>query len=557
MLKFYLILLLLPATLLSQERDSTELVLENAIAKAISDSAKVDLIIELTRTVEKRNVTEGKMLMLNALRIIEENQIPSSYLLKKKARVLTVLGKYQSQQGNFKGALEYHLRSLNVSESIDDVLSAGSTYHNLGVLYRQLKDYTKSKDYLNKAVLLREPLEDKAKAARTFNMLGVTYVENNEFDSAFYYYKKAELLHSSELSKTKVAANIANLYSKRGALNASIPAYLSVLDIFLKLEDFISASITCYNISKDYLMLDQYSRALAHINESFDYAERANYKRRLPENLALRSDIYEKLGMYNKSLADFKKYKLVFDSLYSIEKATEFTTLQLGYDYEKEKLNLANEKIKAEVDTEKQKATTRRYFFLFLLAIIVIIGLYLFWRERQNLSKERLLKGELERQLLDERLKHITLDAKKLVADNKMRQQFKMEFLEKLKAHYTQKDNASSITSLITDLQSQIATESKFDQLIDSIERIDGSFSQKLQTEFPGLTRTEREICNLIRVNLSLKEITVILNLSIDSVKSYRYRIRKKIDLQQPAVLDTYIQNLFLHDSGGTINFQV
>ena len=61
---------------------------------------------------------------------------------------------------------------------------------------------------------------------------------------------------------------------------------------------------------------------------------------------------------------------------------------------------------------------------------------------------------------------------------------------------------------------------------------------------YPNLTKTEREVCALLRLNLSIKEISSIRNATTDSVKASRYRIRKKLEVPSGVELEHFIQSL-------------
>ena len=90
----------------------------------------------------------------------------------------------------------------------------------------------------------------------------------------------------------------------------------------------------------------------------------------------------------------------------------------------------------------------------------------------------------------------------------------------------------------------QIVTENKLSLLQDKISEVNKSFDQNISSKYPNLTKTEREICSLLRLNLSIKEIASIRNSSTDSVKAVRYRIRKKMEVPKNEELEKYIQTL-------------
>ena len=62
--------------------------------------------------------------------------------------------------------------------------------------------------------------------------------------------------------------------------------------------------------------------------------------------------------------------------------------------------------------------------------------------------------------------------------------------------------------------------------------------------QYPSLTKAEREVCALLRINLSMKEVASIRNTTVESVKSIRYRLRKKMEIPKNTELEAHIQSL-------------
>ena len=93
--------------------------------------------------------------------------------------------------------------------------------------------------------------------------------------------------------------------------------------------------------------------------------------------------------------------------------------------------------------------------------------------------------------------------------------------------------------------QHQIGTEDKLSALQNKIEEANLGFDAKLVDTYSTLTKAEREVCALLRINLSMKEVASIRNTSVESVKSIRYRLRKKMGIPKHTELELYIQSLW------------
>ncbi|MHC4946583.1 MAG: response regulator [Planctomycetota bacterium] len=82
-------------------------------------------------------------------------------------------------------------------------------------------------------------------------------------------------------------------------------------------------------------------------------------------------------------------------------------------------------------------------------------------------------------------------------------------------------------------------------QVEHSLEEIASPFMERLSKELARLTPTEIRICNLIRRRLLNKEIAEMLNLSIDTIKTHRRNIRRKLGVTNKKVnLASYLLTL-------------
>ncbi|KFE99907.1 hypothetical protein IX39_04455 [Chryseobacterium formosense] len=70
-------------------------------------------------------------------------------------------------------------------------------------------------------------------------------------------------------------------------------------------------------------------------------------------------------------------------------------------------------------------------------------------------------------------------------------------------------------------------------------------FFENILRVAPNLVSSELEICALLKLNLSTKEIAVATNSTVSSVKNKKYRIRKKLNISPETDIVLYIINTF------------
>ncbi|MBA6154918.1 tetratricopeptide repeat protein [Tenacibaculum sp. S7007] len=531
-------------------QDSLVIELRGKVENAQNDSVKVHYLIKLTKKVEKSNIGQGRELIMETLGIINDIEIPNDYFLKQKASILDALGKYESRQINYQNSLNFRLQALKIREALKDSIEIAKSYHSMGMLFRYQKEYDKSKFYFLKSLEIQKKNIDSAQFARTYNMLGVSYYYNKQNDSAMYCYKLSRNYYPTAFGKTRPNENIAAIYYTTGNYERAIEIYKKNLALYKSEENNDFIINVQMHLAKIHSDLGRHQQAIHYIDKTLFYAKKYGNTSKLPLIYQLRSHIFEKMGNYRYALGYYKTHKYYYDSIFNVKNAKKITELELNYKFQKEKqadsLQFANEKQALELMTEVKQARNRLYIVVLLSISILGITLLIIVNNRRRLNRERFKKEQFAKELLDEQLKHTTYQAKQLVADNKMRLQFKQEFLTKLKKVKKHGDDvdASGFQSLIVDLTSQIQTESKFDSIGDNIEQLDKEFNEKLRIQYPDLTKSEREICALMRMNLSIKEIMIIRNVSMGSVKASRHRIRKKMGLERGQELEQAIMEL-------------
>ena len=116
--------------------------------------------------------------------------------------------------------------------------------------------------------------------------------------------------------------------------------------------------------------------------------------------------------------------------------------------------------------------------------------------------------------------------------------------LSNLTSELSNSKNDDVIKSLKSEINAFLSNGKSADVLNNNVQEVNHEFALKLKNKFPSLSKNEIQICMLLRLQLSTKEIASLKNISQDSMKVVRYRIRKKMALDSAVNLADYIQAL-------------
>ncbi len=120
--------------------------------------------------------------------------------------------------------------------------------------------------------------------------------------------------------------------------------------------------------------------------------------------------------------------------------------------------------------------------------------------------------------------------------------EFILSIIEKLKKARIDatKENKKVIAELISELQSNADTVS-WEEFEVRFQEVHTDFYTNLHNKHPDLTNNEIRLCAFFRLNMTSKEIAAITYQSLNSIKVGRYRLRKKLNLNQEDSLNSFL----------------
>lgn len=210
----------------------------------------------------------------------------------------------------------------------------------------------------------------------------------------------------------------------------------------------------------------------------------------------------------------------------------------------------------------KNKFGIALYTFLILLIIYIFYALHKrkiykeqkllqlkFEREQKEMLKEKTLENERKIiELKNDALKNEVKLKSKQLANTAMSLVKKNETLTELKKelveHKNGFDNYYSYKKLLKKVDNSIAHKDEWEIFEYNFNQVHEEFFNQLKKQFPDLTHKDLKICAFIKMNLSTKEIAPLLNISIRGVETSRYRLKRKLKLNNDNSLMLYLQNL-------------
>jgi hypothetical protein len=246
--------------------------------------------------------------------------------------------------------------------------------------------------------------------------------------------------------------------------------------------------------------------------------------------------------------------------LYSAENNRQTAFLSVLFDIDKK-----NDEI---VQLENARSIT--LIITIAVVIVVVLLAVLAW---VTISRQRLkIRNE---QMLSESNRHIYETQKELMqvelANRQLQEDRLMEELEVKKKgltsytlHIIQKnqsledlrnklellikddkrDQKKQLQQLIHQINQNFNHDQYWNEFRETVEQVHQPFFDNLKRHCEDLTSNDLRMLSLIKLNMASKDMAILLGISQDSLRVSRYRLKKKLNLEQGESLTGFVQGL-------------
>jgi DNA-binding NarL/FixJ family response regulator len=204
---------------------------------------------------------------------------------------------------------------------------------------------------------------------------------------------------------------------------------------------------------------------------------------------------------------------------------------------------------------KKEQAITKLTNYLLYVALafisIMAIGVIIFLKRINKRDKQLLqTKAELlaalniQKKLKEQQLQNEIEYKESQLSALTLQMIQKNELLQELKEKLENNTGPTIDVAVSKIINKGLVQDKEWSDFNSHFESINKNFYNRIKQAFPEISPNELKICALIKMNLSIKEMASILNISPDSVKTARYRLRKKLNLNTEDNLTDFILNL-------------
>ncbi|AWH84649.1 hypothetical protein HYN59_05725 [Flavobacterium album] len=455
-------------------------------------------------------------------------------------------------------AVEYALKGIEILKKEDSPLLAALT-QKLANTYMKMSNFSFAKELYEDCLKIFKKQNDKVSYTLTLINYAEVLIHLDQTGKA----KKALREAIAELSRIKNPEHLAIAYSKlghiakdEGNIKDACRNYEAAFAILSE-----SNSINLVIIASEYIELlnknKDYDKALKVIEKTkrspiFNDVNKAD-KVRFDVAMA---ETYSKTNNDKEALNGLVRALKIKDSL--ARSGTDNYTKELQAKYQAElqreknrALKVKNAGLQKAYETEKTRMIA--YIAISLSIILLILLLLRSYRLRERLRKEALKLAATEKNILRKQHEHekeltqaqqdIISEKQRELASSALKmanyQDNLLQIIERCN-----NDSIKKVSDVKKELEGLIKQKDYWRQFETRFNMLHPGFGASLANRYSNLTKNDIEFCSLLKLNMSNKEIAQLLQISHESAITKKYRIKKKMEIQDDADFEKLLMEI-------------
>jgi len=442
---------------------------------------------------------------------------------------------------DFENIYKSHLRVMSFGEKFHKYEEMAKSLNMIGNIYYERDDMKMAMPFYKRSNHYARLLNDSALMSTSLNNIGIVFMNSFQYDSAYYYISTALELNKSLGDYTKLSINYSNLgrILEEDSMSSQAFSYYQKALKFAKLSDeAYCIPIADKALGEYYRKKGDHEKALEYLFDALSYSEYDINYSSIKEITKSIIDIY----FEQNDLANIEKYYRIYavanDSVSKNmrQSAVDFLKVETQNRHEKEKhIQL--------IENKKRELKLKMKLLIIIgLLVVTLLMIYIVYKQQKNKLNQAKLKQanlRLEKKLLNTELTDFSLQ---IIQRNKLLNELNTEL--KSLSGASVEDGKQIIRGLIATLSSTKQSRDELEILQEKIDKINTKFYYDLKKKHPDLTKNEIHLCALLRINLSIKDIATLKNISPKSVKMAKYRLRKKLQISSETVIANYLKEI-------------
>lgn len=302
------------------------------------------------------------------------------------AEAYNMVGVVQRNIGNYSKATDFYFKALQVAEQYNIMQQISYSNLNLGDIFKYQKNYEQAVLYINKAIQSFENIKDQRGIGYGYIRLGEVYQEQGLYREALKAYEKSLEVRISLKDKSAIESTtnrLGNLYELMNDYPQAIKYLTQSLEIGSQINDLKSIAGTQADLSRLYFKQGDDDKAIEYAEQSLELGQKLDTRESIKRASQVLAEIYAKKENYQKAYYYQSILMEMKDSLFNQESFIRINNLQKNYETQRKQaeIDLLNK------DKQIQNLILNILIGGLLLFLFLVFALYRINRHRKNVNK--------------------------------------------------------------------------------------------------------------------------------------------------------------------------
>jgi len=467
-----------------------------------------------------------------------------------------MLSNVYRKQSFFDLAFEATCEAYDMCPDTNSVLRA-QTCIEKALIYRNYFEKDKALKYANEAQVIYQSKSDSIGLAESYNCIGLIFMGNNEKNRAASYFSKALKIYDELQLLTGLAKELNNLTLVSDDYQENIVNINRAIEINKAAYNLWSLGENYNNLASQYIYLKNFDEALMLLDVALEYINIVHTSELLLDNYEYRRRLYIDMHNYKEaynSLCDYNELKKTMPSIRRLADV-EMMLAERKIFTQKRELKLKEQTLLIE---KQQKLVV--FILSGAVCLILVVFVYVIrYRNKKNLIAQQLI-NEKDKLIAEASYNNVRNELKQLGSElnNNKRELTNLAFhiksrndvlnkiREQIKAviHIAPSNIKNELKKIGLFISQYHKNSNSLNQTISAIDNISTEYISRLRVLHPDLTKNQIVLASLLRIDLSSKEIALLIDSSAKTVNMARYRLRKQLRLDSDAGLSDYLKQV-------------
>ena len=298
--------------------------------------------------------------------------------------------------GQLDIALDYYMKALAIFEELGNVYAVQALLHEICIVLIRNNDLDRGLDFAYQALALSKTGGSRLKNAHIYKTIGEIKSRQQLIDSAFIYFNNAITIFQEKNKSIEVAdlqIRIGKLYIDQGQYERALAILDKSSPVFEdKAFEKELARVKMYK-GLAYAEMKNYDVGIQYLEQSKLMSERANDIAQLKFIYKKIADVYAERKNFELAYNNHLKYKMVEDSINSMERSRVIKELETKYRVEQKDQNIL--RLSQTASDSQAKLRSQNYYIIGLVigaALFLLVSIILY----RNLSYNKLIAKQKE-----------------------------------------------------------------------------------------------------------------------------------------------------------------